>query len=399
MHALVEKGTRSSSVAVASSRPGCLILAVLVIGLNAAFFLLIQRSNADLLKGDFKMFYTAAVALRSGHAADLYNRDYYMSMQHRLLPSLPASDTKTYTHPPYELIIFWPLSFLSYKVAGYCWLVTSILLGIACGRMLASYVAVLGLFSFLAMLLEQQDSILALLILICCWRALRGGREVLAGFLLGLALFKFQIVLPLALVLLFWRPAIWKGLAMSGALVALLSLVLVGPAGIRSYLRYVSAMARESTAAVSQRYQMDPRTNPTLRGLTYELISGGRVAVSGSAARAVPLAAALLDLLCIAVAAKFMRSNAPAETKFAVAVLSALLVSFHLLMHDLVWLAIPFTLLRGFSARWALAIFYLAPIVYLFYPSSQSWLALAIITAFCLALAPGTPRMAYEANG
>lgn len=398
MHALVEKVTRSSSFAAASSRPGRLILAVLVIGLNAAFFLLIQRSNADLLKGDFKMFYTAAVALRSGHAADLYNRDYYMSMQHRLLPSLPGSDTKTYTHPPYELIIFWPLSFFSYKVAGYCWLATSILLGIACGRMLGSYVAVLGLFPFLAMLLEQQDSVLALLILIGCWRAWRGGREVLAGFLLGLALFKFQMVIPLAVVLLFWRPAIWKGLAISGAMVVLISAAMVGPAGMLSYARYVSSMAGDSTAAVSARYQMDPRTNPTLRGLTYEIVSRGRESAPPVVARIMPFAVALLDLLCLAAAAKFMLSDAAPEAKFSVAVLSALLVSFHLLMHDLLWLALPFVLLRGSRSRWPLSIFYVAPVVYLFYPTSQAWLALVIITAFCLVLVPGRRRMAYEAN-
>ncbi len=398
MHALVEKGGPSSSVAVASSRPGCLILAGLVIGLNAVFFILIQRSNADLLKGDFKMFYTAAVALRSGHAADLYNRDYYMSMQHRLLPSLPASDTKTYTHPPYELIIFWPLSFLSYKVAGYCWLATSILLGIACGRMLASYVAVLGLFPFLAMLLEQQDSVLALLILIGCWRALRGGREVLAGFLLGLALFKFQMVIPLAVVLLFWRPAIWKGLAMSGLLVMALCIALVGPAGMRSYARYLSSMARDSATGVSERYKMDPRTNATLRGLTYEVFSRGRQATSAAAAHVLPLALILLDLLCLAAAAKFMFTDAAPELKFSAAVLSALLLSFHLLMHDLLWLAIPFVLLRASPARWPLLVFYVAPVVYLFYPVSQSLLALAIMATLCLVLLSGSPRTVHETS-
>jgi len=398
MHTLVEKEERSSSRTTASSRRDGLILAAVVIGLNAVLFVLVQRANAGLLKGDFKMFYTAAVALRSGHAADLYNRDYYISAQRQLLPSLPLADVKTYTHPPYELLVFWPLSFLSYKAACYCWLAIAIALGVICGRLLGGYAAVLGLFPFLAMLLEQQDSVLALLLLIGCWRAWRGGREVLAGFLLGLALFKFQIVLPLALVLLFWRPAIWKGLAISSAIAVLLSVVLVGPAGMRSYTRYISSMAHDSAASVSARYQMDPRTNATLRGLTYEIFSRGGESTPPVAARVMPFAVGLLDLLCLAAAARFMRSDAALEAKFSVAVLSALLVSFHLLMHDLLWLAVPFVLLRGVRARWPLLIFYLAPLVYLFYPASQCWLALAILLSLVLILVPGARRMAYDAN-
>ncbi len=374
------------------------MLAGLLIGCNIVIFFLVQRLNADLVKGDFKMFYTAALVLRSGHASDLYSRDLYVSLQRQLLPSLPLQDVKVYTHPPYELLVFSPLSFLAYKTAGYCWLAISILLGLLCARLLSGYVAVLGLFPFLAMLLQQQDSVLALLLLIACWRALHEGREGRAGFLLGLALFKFQIVVPLALVLLFWRPAIWKGLAISGAMVVLISAAMVGPAGMLSYARYVSSMAGDSTAAVSARYQMDPRTNPTLRGLTYEIFSRGRESASPVIARIMPFAVALLDLLCLAAAAKFMLSDATPEAKFSVAVLSALLVSFHLLMHDLLWLALPFALLCGWRARWPLLIFYVAPVVYLFYPTSQAWLALAIVLALGLVLASGTRRMVYESR-
>ena len=112
------------------------------------------------------MFYTAAIALRSGHAADLYTRDLHVSQQRQLLPSLPLHDVKVYTHPPYELLVFLPLSFLPYKAACYCWLALTLLLAVLCGRMLSSYIAVLGLFPFLIIMLEQQDSLLVLLILI-----------------------------------------------------------------------------------------------------------------------------------------------------------------------------------------------------------------------------------------
>jgi len=350
-----------------------------LIAINLVAFVLVQRNNSNLEKGDFKMFYSAAVALRTGQATELYSRDFYVSFQRQLLPSLPLPDVKVYTHPPYELLLFWPLSYLSYKTACYWWLAITLLLAVFCGRLLPGYAAVLALFPLLATILQQQDSVLALLIVISCWVALLKGRDAWAGFLLGLALFKFQLVLPLALVLVFWKPRLLKGFACSATLVVLLSLALVGPAGLHSYVGYVSAMAHDSEAAVSQLYKMDPRTNPTLRGMAYELAARGSESVSPAVARFLPVAVGLLDVLCVVFALTFMRREAPAEAKFAFAILVALLLSFHLLMHDLVLLALPFVLLRGLPARWPLVPFYLAPLIYLFYPHSQAWLALLLV--------------------
>ena len=385
MQTLLTSG-ETPTVAVRVQRSRLVLLGTIAVAFNLVAFVLVQLGNAELEKGDFKMFYTAAIALRSGHAADLYSREFTIAMQRKILPSLPLEDVKVYTHPPYELLVFLPLSFFPYKVACYCWLGITVLLGLVCGRMLPGYVAVLGLFPFLATVLEQQDSVLVLLIVIGCWQALRDGHDARAGFLLGLALFRFQIVLPLALVLLFWRPRLIKGFAVSAILVTLLSLAMVGPAGTRSYAGYVSAMVHDSAAAVSTRYKVDPRTNPSLRGLVYELVARGRENVSPAAARALPTGVVILDLLAIAFACSFMRAKAPGEIKFAFAVLVALLLSFHLLMHDLVLLAVPFVLLRGQSARWPLLPFYVAPLIYCFYPYSQSWLAL-LLACSCLLLA------------
>ena len=76
-----------------------------------------QRNNANFEKGDFKMFYSAAVALRSGHSAELYSRDFYVPFQRQLFPSLPLQDVKVYTHPPYGTTGLLALSYLSYKAA------------------------------------------------------------------------------------------------------------------------------------------------------------------------------------------------------------------------------------------------------------------------------------------
>jgi len=265
---------------------------------------------------------------------------------------------------------------------------------------LSGYVAVLGLFPLLATLLEQQDSVLTLFIVIGCWLALRKGRDVLAGFFLGLVLFRFQLVLPLSLTLLFWKPRVLRGFALSTTLVVALSLAMVGPAGLRSYVSYVSAMAHDSAAAVSQRYKVDPRTNPTLRGLGYELAGRGGESASPAAARILPVAVPFLDLLCVLFAWKFLHTNATAEVKFAFAVLAGLLLSFHLLMHDLVLLALPFVLLRRLPAQWPLIPFYLAPLIYCFYPHSQAWLALLLLSSCGLiALNKSVPERALADRG
>jgi hypothetical protein len=351
------------------------VIAGMLILFNLSVFLLLQRTMPEF-DGDFKMFYTAAVALRSGHADELYSRDIYVKMQRRLIPTLPLASVKVYTHPPYELLVFLPFSLLSYQAACCCWLALTLLLAAVCGRLMGSYGAILGMFPFLVVLVEQQDSILALGALVGCWLALQRDRDVLAGLILGLALFKFQIVIPLALVLAFWRPKLLRGLAMSAAAVLVLSLILAKPQGMVSYWRYVEGMARDSSTAVSPQYLMDPRTNATLRGLVYEVASNGAESMPASAARLSLIILGVLGILTVLVALRFMRSESHAELKFSFAVMTAVLLSFHLLPHDLILLSVPFILLAGSTARWPLAGFYVAPVIYLLYPHSQAWLAL-----------------------
>ena len=138
-------------------------------------------------------------------------------------------------------------------------------------------------------------------------------------------------------------------------------------------------MARDSETAVSHTYKVDPRSNPTLRGLAYEVAGGGGESVSPATARVLPIVVGVLDLLGLVFAWNLVRTEVPAEVKFAFAILVGLLLSFHLLMHDLMLLALPLVFLRGLKARWPLLPFYLAPVTYLFYPQSQAWLALLLV--------------------
>ena len=374
------------------------LVASLLISLNLLLVIGLQASNYRIVSGDWKMYYTAALALRSSQRADLYNPDVYTATQQRLLPDLPPDEVKTYTHTPYELLAYLPFSFLPYRVAAYAWMGFTTLLAVLCGRLLGSYVAVLGLAPLIPVLVYQQDSVIALLLLTLCWRFLQSDKFVPAGLMLGLAVFKFPLVLPLAVLLGLWKPRLLKGFVVSGAVVFAVSLLLVGSAGLHSYVDYVWHMARASSAAVSQQHQMDPRHMPTLRGVIYEIASGGaRVGPSWT----VPVTA-LAALVLLLAGWKFMRSGVPDELKFSLAVLLAILLSYHSLLHDLVLVAIPFVLLRTFFARLFLLPLYCAPLLLLFYPDGQSWLALLLMGA-CAGLwltLPAKPgRIAAAAPG
>jgi len=365
------------------------LIASLLIGVNLLLFAFVQSGDLRFERGDFKMFYTAAIVLRSGQ--NIYNPDSYAAIQRNIVPSLPLADVKPYTHPPYELLVVLPFSFLRYEVACWCWTLLALLLGAACGRLLGSYCAVLGMFPFLIALWEQQDSMLALLLLIGSWFAVRNGRDVLAGLILGLALFRFQIVIPLVLVLAFWRPNVLKGAAISGLIVLALCVAMVGPAGMIAYWRYLVGMTGASYTTNSA-YHMDPRHNAGLRGFAYELV--------GPHAYVISIITLIAALLIIAIAWRFMRNTKPSrEAKFAFAVIASVLLSFHLMIHDLTLLSLPFFLLAGSMARWPLAALYAVPIPLLFIPHKSAWLAVVPISglaALTVAHWDSQPKLAYQ---
>lgn len=363
------------------------LIGLLLIAINLCIFFAFQAGNSDFKRGDFKMFYTAAVFLRTGRPFNIYAPDSYAAMQHKSIPSLTPAEVKPYTHPPYELLVVVPFSFLSYRAACWCWLMFVLLLGIVCGRIMRSYAGIMGMFPFFFVLLYQQDSMITLLILISCWFALKESRDVLAGLILGLALFRFQIIIPLALVLAFWRPRVLKGFAVSGALIFALSVAMVRPAGMIDYWHYLLGMTGASYSTAMNAYHMSANWNVALRGLVFELLNNGK-----NSTRLITAVTGILGVIILGIAWRFMRANGlRAETKFSFAIVTALLLSFHLLPHDLILLSLPFILLPGSVARWPLAGLYLATIPWSFgFPRDAAWFAfvpmctlLAMIALHC----------------
>jgi hypothetical protein len=158
-------------------------------------------------------------------------------------------------------------------------------------------------------------------------------------------LFKFQIVIPIALILLLWRR--WRfvlGFSASAMAAIIISLLMVGLRGVRQYVTMLLGMSLNlRTSSDALLYSISPRTMLNLRGVLSALLDGhvGHWWIQG-------LIAASSVAVLVAVAR--CRPSLP------LAILASALVSYHLNAPDASILIIPVGLcLSSGSVRAALA--------------------------------------------
>jgi hypothetical protein len=235
---------------------------------------------------------------------------------------------------------------------------------------------------------------LALILLVACWLSFRRGSDERLGFLLGLGLFKFTLFLPLTLILLFRTPKLLKGYALSASLVTLASIAIIRPAGLVSYARSLLQMARASSAGTTLQFGMDPRLMPQLRGLLYGIVSYGRDSIPASSITLflVVLFIASVGLLAWTVRQSFVAeySEGAIDLFFALATIVSVLLSVHLLSHDLVVLAVPFAIvlnhMMAAAAHRVRRYVVLIGLMSLFYPLAVYLLLFAWSIVFLLAV-------------
>ena len=166
-------------------------------------------------------------------------------------------------------------------------------------------------------------------------RAWATGRPFVAGLCLGLALFKFQLVLPFVLVLLVRRQ--WR--AVAGFVVTVFALLLVSAAvvgwgGVMAYPEFVLRLSRSGAQA-----GIHPRDMPNLRGLVV-----GALHLSGLSATVLIIA---LSIALVALAAYWWRVQPGRQfvLGFSLCPTVTIIVSYHLLVHDLSLLILSVLLL------------------------------------------------------
>ena len=337
--------------------------------------------------GDFRQLYSGGYMIRTGHAKQLYDYDTEAEFENRLVPvggpfMLPIN------HLAFEELLFVPFSLVPYRTAYCIFLGFNILLLVICGRLLRvpfrqlyerwHWFLLLLFASFFPIsraLTHGQDSIITLTLLSGALWCLTQEKELPAGLLVGLCMFKFQIAIPIALLFFAWRR--WRfcgGFAISSLAAGLVSLWIVGINGARDYAQTMVGMSIHlASKADMVHYETYPADMLNLRGLVSTTLKGF---LSQSSIQMIVL---LCSIAVLVVAARRRPS-------FDLAIVSASLVSYHFLPHDASILIIPIAAALCSRSAWngTLGILLLLAPMLSIIPFSAYLAAIPLITLFIL---------------
>ena len=296
---------------------------------------------------DFLIFYTGAEIVNAGKGHELYDLNVQQTHQEKFKLPRKAWSVLPFNHAPYELLPFLPLAKLSFQTAHLVWSIISVIFFIlACITLLAlterTHRMLLGalMLSFYPTWITikmGQDSAMSLLILVGVFASLKYRRDVAAGGILALGLYKPQLVLPLAGILLMrrnWPTVI--GFAATAACLAAISLAMVSWEGILRLFSIVSEMDRPTTIVY-------PAHMANLRGLFFPLLSLFR------SPELTNIFTAITSLIVYGYSVlvwkdKASRDGPLFDLHFSLAIMATLLISFHLYPHDVIVLLIPIVL-------------------------------------------------------
>ena len=305
------------------------------------------RGNAD-----FRNCYAAGVILRTGQGHRLYDYQLQHAIQNSSISE--SQDVLPYVHLSYEALIYAPFSLLPYRSAFLCFLGVNLLLLLLCYMAMRTYfwrarlawrwLPILFPVSFApvgATLMQGQDSLISLLLLSTALASLSNRHSLMAGVFVGLVLFKFQLVLPIALLFLLWGN--WNfvmGAALSVSAAIGLSAVIVGPVGLIRYVRSLREISTNFTVGGQVLYRMPVARMPNVRGLVLALphLSSGVVTTL-----------VLIVSACLIASAYWVGRRASAEWQFSISIVAATLVGYHVLTHDLSMLLVPIAVLLNQS--------------------------------------------------
>jgi hypothetical protein len=370
-----------------------LVLALVgMAGMHAWVFFSL-RQEVRLGYPDFTAFYAAGKCVQRGQGSQLYNMQAQGRIQQEFASGVKIRNGPLpFTHPPFEAALFVPLVFLSYSAAYWVWNAVSLVALVVVFLLLLRphlpklrgwsetlpLLCGLAFFPVFVCLLQGQDSLLLLLLFGLAFVAMKSGREFVSGICLGLALFRFQLVLPVIAVLLLRRR--WKtvaGFATTAAALVGISAAVVGWGGLMNYPHQLLQFSHVQAGAA-----MNPRLMPNLRGIVAGLAGDGNWAHV--------LIGVLSAALVVWAASKWNAGGQQTQFDlgFGLTLVVAVIVSYHLMAHDLSVLLLPLLLAgewllrerpRG-VARWltvaGIGILFLSPIYFLLWFRYQRFSAM-----------------------
>jgi hypothetical protein len=350
---------------------------------------------------DFRQLYTAAYMIRSGHRHEIYDYAKQKAFQDTL--ASPEQIALPFLRPAYQALLFVPLSYLPYPRAFLTFLAVNVALLAISYRLLRPYLDNLAdVFPWLpvamfvtflpvaAAFMQGQDSVELLALITAAAVSLGRRRDLTAGLLLGLGLFKFQIVIPIAVLFLLWRR--WRfslGFCISTMATAGLSLWVAGVPQLETFARsLISISSTQGPLPLSYRSYAPSMAN--LHGLIFSL-ANAYIPVFWVQAMTVTLS--LMVLL-------WVWTEVPKETDgidlLSIATAAGVFLSYYLFMHDMSVLLVPIVLsLNHFIvaesngdrygrliARAAVLMF-VAPICMAFLSSKFYLVSLPLLTFLC----------------
>ena len=364
---------------------GWCICLILMEALGAGFVRLGSHASFD-----FRCFYSAGYLIKT-HPSQLYDLRQQAMVQNGVTPS--EQGVLAFNHLPYEALIYAPFSFLSYGRAYLTFIAFNMLL------LMAAFFAArpafssiipwwqprpgLMLFIFVPMMIaviQGQDSILFLLLCCLAWRQMESGKDASAGCLLALALFKFQIAIPIAALIAIRRGRRFSsGFLFTSAAVALSCFIILGPAGTASMIQLLAnaTIVTEKSTVAQYGLGVHPAAMPNIAGFLYGC--GTRFFPPHLAFAIVAACSLVLFVWC----ARMVRRGEQ-NIAFSIAMLCGLLVSFHLNIHDVTPALLPAALLGGPAQKYLLLPLFALPVLLLHLGSSWFFLLAVPLGAMLL---------------
>lgn len=329
---------------VANVRWSVLVVAIclaVALGMATSYVLLVHSGAAGPKQTDFVPYYAAAKLVLEGHVNVLYSLPTIGHVEATLVYPLQVSHGgMPYLYPPYFALLLSPVAALPYSIAFLLWLSINVTLLVLSIHLLQQYLGLTGaaaavlwsaavtFFPVLVALAQGQTSILLLALFLLAFLAARSERHVAAGIALSLALIKPPYVIPMLIMVLAarrWRILLSFGVS-SGILVAVPYLI-TGPAVFPDYVRSMMA----ASGWQQQVGGFAPQWNQSLAGFVQMLLPGASASVVTAC-----LAGSALGILA------WRSARVPSiEIPFAFGVVAALLLSPHVLVHDLSILILP----------------------------------------------------------
>lgn len=333
---------------------------LLIAGTLALHVFFLWSIRGRIVRGDpdFTIYFTAGKLLREGQGRQLYDPvAQYRVQQEFATDSDIRRGALPYIHPPFEALLFLPLTFLPYTDAYLVWnalncgmlfwvciLLRRSLVSLQKIPLADCWLACLAFFPILGNFHQGQDAILLLLVSVIAFRALDRGAEFSSGCWLGVGLFKFQFMLPIALILVLWRGRkLAAGFTMVASAAVAVSIALVGWSAALHYPIY----AWEIVSTVRSG-GLPYRLMPNLTGL----INGWPILESvGWPLRFVAFTASTALLVIIAVMRRPARQAQAFNLCLACVVIASVTVSYNTNSYDLSLLVLSIALVLDHCLR------------------------------------------------